>query len=162
MISSRITLLSLSALLWACGSGPAKPASHRAGTGASSGHDPDHAAGPEAILAAEKAAYDRARPVFDRHCARCHTSAGDHRKKQKALPHFSMDAYPFGGHHATELAETIREVLGATGQDATMPDDDPGSVQGEELAIILAWADAFERSHAAGLHKGHGDGGHDH
>lgn len=180
MIGSRITVLSLSVLLWACGSGPAKPASHRAGTGAGSEHDHDQAGhdqarhepagtapdpdgtGRDAILTAEKAAYDRARPVFDRHCARCHTSAGDHRQQKKALPHFSMDAYPFGGHHATELAETIRQVLGATGEDATMPEDDPGSVQGEELAIILAWADAFERSHAAGLHEGHGKGGHDH
>lgn len=159
MIARPITLLSLSALLWACGSGPAKPASHRAGTGASSGND--HAAGPEAIVAAEKEALDRARPVLERYCATCHTSAGSHRQRPDALPHFSMDDYPFGGHHATELADTIRAVLGVTGDEATMPADDPGSVQGEELAIILAWADAFERSHAAGLHEGHGKGGHD-
>lgn len=122
-------------------------------------------AGPnsEEILAAEKVAYERARPLLERHCAKCHTSSGSHRQKRKGLPHFSMDSYPFGGHHATEMAETIRDVLGQAGEDATMPKDDPGAVQGEELALILAWADAFERSHEAGLHKDHGGhGGHKH
>lgn len=50
-----------------------------------------------------------------------------------------------------------------TGKDSSMPMDDPGAVQGDELALILAWADAFDRSHGAGLPKHHGHGhGHEH
>lgn len=115
----------------------------------------------EELRVAEQRAYERARPVFERHCSKCHTSGGK-QAKRGALRHFSMDAYPFGGHHAGEMAATIREVLGATGEEATMPDDDPGSVQGEELAAVLEWAAAFERSYAAGLqgaaHDAHGHG----
>ena len=68
------------------------------------------------------------------------------------MRHFSMDAYPFGGHHTDEMAATIREVLGADGSKPTMPRDRPGAVQDDELATILEWAAAFERSHTAGLH----------
>lgn len=115
--------------------------------------DPAPAArGPDDLLAAERTAYQAARPVFERYCASCHTAAGVHPQRRTALPHFDMDSYPFGGHHATEMAATIREVLGATGEDATMPKDNPGVVQGDDLALVLAWADAFERSHKAGLH----------
>ena len=60
-----------------------------------------------------------------------------------------MDTYPFGGHHAGDMADTIRKVLGATGQRATMPADRPGVVRGAELATILKWADAFEGSRAS-------------
>lgn len=109
--------------------------------------------GPAAqdLLAAERAAYDRARPVFERHCAKCHTSGGP-RATRGALRHFSIDAYPFGGHHSAEIAATIRQVLGVAGKKATMPRGNPGVVQGEELSLIVNWAAAFERSHAAGLH----------
>lgn len=105
-----------------------------------------------------RAAYKAARPVFETHCARCHTSAADYRKKDKALKHFSMDAYPFGGHHAHELGTTIRNVLGASGKKATMPLDEPGAVKGKELALVFAWADAFDAAGGADGHKhGHKD-----
>jgi mono/diheme cytochrome c family protein len=100
----------------------------------------------------EQEAYERARPVFERHCASCHTSSAG---KQAALRHFAMDRYPFGGHHAGQISGTIREVLGASGKPATMPKDRPGAVQAEELRAILDWADAFDRAHAAGNHHEH-------
>lgn len=171
------TAIVSAALLLACDAGTSKPASNRTQPASPPearndhaerphGFEPTGAPTPEEILAAETVAYERARPVFERHCARCHTSSGDHRQRRKALPHFDMDSYPFGGHHVTEMAQTMREVLGQAEDDASMPKDNPGVVQGEELARILEWADAFERSDAAGLHdrgKGHDDhGGHKH
>ncbi|NNE18386.1 MAG: hypothetical protein HKN10_07915 [Myxococcales bacterium] len=63
-----------------------------------------------------------------------------------------MDGYPLGGHHSAEIAETIREVLGASGKKATMPRNDPGVVQGQDLVLILDWAQSFDRAQAAGLH----------
>jgi hypothetical protein len=41
-----------------------------------------------------------------------------------------------------------------------MPKDDPGSVQGEELRLIIAWADAFDKAHpgAAGATHDHESG----
>ncbi len=118
-----------------------------------------------ALLAAEQEALTLARPVLDKHCARCHTKTGKKAKKI-ALTHFSMDSYPFGGHHATEIGEEVREVLGLEGKKASMPLDQKGVVKGEELALVVAWTEAFDRSHAAGLHD-HGDGaahgaGHQH
>jgi mono/diheme cytochrome c family protein len=96
----------------------------------------------------EIAAFQKAKPAFERHCFRCHTSAGK-KSKPKALAHISMDAYPFGGHHADESGAVVRNVLGAGGGKPTMPSDDPGAVTGEDLARILAWADASERAHPA-------------
>ena len=44
-----------------------------------------------------------------------------------------------------------------------MPADKKGAVKGDELALIAAWADAFDASHKGGAHEGHGGGGgHDH
>lgn len=108
-------------------------------------------AGPPDLAELERVAYERARPVFDQHCTRCHVQ-GAPRATRGALRHFDMTSYPFGGHHADEVAASIREVLGATGEPPTMPRDDRGAVQGDELDAVLAWADAFERAHAAGLH----------
>lgn len=181
-----VTTSLFAALLWSCASSPPKPAAHRTTPAADEHPDQsaeahhhaegDHEHGsetsdaaepaethqtPQDLLAAESAAYDAARPVFERYCAKCHSSSGTHPQRRDALPHFSIDSYPFGGHHATEMAATIREVLGVTGEEATMPKDDPGAVQGGELALILGWADAFERSHEAGLHE-HGEGDHGH
>jgi hypothetical protein len=117
----------------------------------------------EALLAAEQDAYQRAKPVFDKYCAKCHSKDG--KKARKAtLAHFSMDTYPFGGHHETEMGEEVREVLGVTGKRPTMPQDQPGIVQGDELALLVTWSEAFDTSHAAGLHQ-HGDAhgaGHQH
>src|ERR1700733_13880425 len=77
---------------------------------------PAHQPTPE-----ETAAFEIAKPVFARHCFRCHSTAGK-KSKHKALDHLSMDQYPFGGHHADEAGKVVREVLGAdTGGKATMP-----------------------------------------
>lgn len=120
---------------------------------------------PADLAAAERAAYDRARPVFEQYCAKCHTTAGRNAKRA-SLSHFNMDSYPLGGHHAAEIGNTIREVLGATGEPPTMPRDNKGAVRGDDLALILAWAEAFDRAHPSQDHErqergGHG-GGHDH
>jgi mono/diheme cytochrome c family protein len=101
---------------------------------------------PKGPTRREQDAYERARPVFERYCASCHTSGAG---KRAAPRHFTMDRYPFGGHHAEQVSSTIREVLGASGQSATMPKDRPGAVQGDDLRAILDWADAFDRAHAA-------------
>lgn len=100
---------------------------------------------PAASEPSEHEAYERARPVFERYCASCHTSGAG---KRAALRHFTMDRYPFGGHHADQVSSTIREVLGASGQPPTMPKDRPGAIQGDDLRAILNWADAFDRAHA--------------
>lgn len=112
------------------------------------------------IAAAEKVAYERARPVFETYCAGCHSSAGTKKAKKKALPHFSIDSYPFGGHHAAEVGESVREVLGVAGEKPSMPADRPGAVKGAELDAIVEWSKAFDRAHAAGLHDHDGHQGH--
>ncbi|MDX2054505.1 MAG: hypothetical protein SFV15_19040 [Polyangiaceae bacterium] len=101
----------------------------------------ERATAQRAVLPAELAAYERARPVFERYCGDCHSADGT-RSQASALNHFSMDTYPFGGHHAEEMAGTIRRVLGADGGKATMPPDHPGAVEGDELKLILDWAAA--------------------
>jgi uncharacterized membrane protein len=98
----------------------------------------------------ELAAFKEAKPAFERHCFRCHTTVGK-KAKRKALEHMSMDAYPFGGHHAGEAGKAVRQVLGVEGgASATMPADDKGAVAGDDLAKIVAWAAAFDRAQAAG------------
>ena len=110
------------------------------------------------IAAAEQKAFADAKPVFDKHCARCHTSSGEKADKD-TLKHLNMDTYPFGGHHAMEIGDEIREVLGMTGEDPTMPSDAPGAVKGDELDLIIIWSNAFDAAHAAGVHQHHGDHG---
>jgi plastocyanin len=105
----------------------------------------------ETIAAAEKAAYEKARPVFEKFCAKCHSASGA-KKTKKKLDHFSIDAYPFGGHHADAAGKTVREVLGVDGGKATMPADQPGAVEGAELEAVVEWSRAFDRAHEAGLH----------
>lgn len=107
-------------------------------------------------LAAENAAYDKAKPVFEKYCASCHTKAGKKSAKKK-LGHFDMDTYPFGGEHAAFIGNHIRDVLGMTGKKATMPSDKPGAVKGDDLALIKAWADAWDAAESAGAHPAHGD-----
>ena len=106
-----------------------------------------HAAVPAHTPTAEEtAAFEIAKPVFERHCFRCHTTAGK-KSKHKALDHLSMDQYPFGGHHADEAGAAVREVLGADAHgEATMPSDDRGAVRGDDLTKIVAWAAAFDRA----------------
>jgi uncharacterized membrane protein len=124
---------------------------------------PDPAKVKADLLAAEMAAYEQAKPVFDKYCAKCHSKDGAKTSISKR-EHFDMTAYPFGGHHAMDVHNEIRIVLGVTGKKPTMPADKKGAVKGEELALIKAWADAFEASHKGGAHEdhsGHG-GGHKH
>lgn len=121
---------------------------------------PDPAKIKADLLAVETAAYDKAKPVFAKYCASCHQQ-GQKKAKKESLEHFDITTYPFGGHHAMELGEAVRDVLAITGGKPTMPKGKPGSVKGEELALIASWADAFDASHAGGAHEGHGDHGHD-
>ena len=107
-------------------------------------------------LAAETAAYEKAKPVFDKYCATCHTKAGKKSAKKK-LDHFDMDMYPFGGEHTAFIGNHIRDVLGLSGKKATMPKDKPGTVKGDELATIKAWTDAWEAAEKAGAHPPHGE-----
>ncbi len=104
------------------------------------GHGAGH---PHTPSQDELAAFERARPAFERHCFRCHTTGGK-KSKPKTLAHLSMDGYPFGGHHADQAGAVVRKVLGESGGKATMPSDDPGAVTGEDLARILAWAQAYD------------------
>ena len=123
---------------------------------------PDPAKIKADLLAVEMAAFEKAKPVFEKHCAKCHSKDG---KKQSAAKrdHFDMTTYPFGGHHAMDVHNEIREVLGLTGKKPTMPADANGAVKGDELEAIKAWADAFDASHKGGAHEGHHDhGGHKH
>lgn len=120
---------------------------------------PDPAKAKAELLATETAAFEKAKPVFDKHCSRCHSKDGKMTGTKKR-DHFDMTTYPFGGHHAMELGKQIRKSLGIDGSKPTMPYDKKGSVQGEELALIATWADAFDASHAGGAHEGHGDHKH--
>jgi hypothetical protein len=115
------------------------------------------------LLAAEASAYEAAKPVFDRFCASCHQQGHTSATPSK-LDHFDMTTYPFGGHHAMEMASEIREVLGLDGGTPTMPKNQPGAVTGDDLALIAAWADAFDAAHRGGAHDGHDShgGGHHH
>jgi hypothetical protein len=126
---------------------------------------PDPAAVKAELLAAETTAFEQAKPVFDKFCSSCHVQGGKQAKK-KALDHFDMTRYPFGGHHAGEITATVRKSLAIDGGKATMPKNKPGSVPADQVALIAAWADAFDASHAGGAHEGmpghdaHGDHGH--
>lgn len=119
---------------------------------------PDPAKVKADLVAAEQAAFESAKPVFEKHCARCHTEGGK-LATEKKRGHFDMTTYPFGGHHSATIAAEIRKTLGLTGEKPTMPKDNKGAVKGDELALIAAWADAFDKSHAGDAHEGMG---HDH
>lgn len=131
-----------------------------------SDHSDDEPAAPtpEQLVAAEMEAFEKARPVFEEHCSTCHMPGKKPSKtRKKALKHFSMGSYPFGGHHAHELATAIPKALGAAGDKPTMPKDDPGAVQGEQLELVLAWAAAHAKARAAGAVQPEGnDDGHEH
>lgn len=100
-------------------------------------------------LAAELAAFEKAKPVFEKFCQSCHVK-GQKNANAKKLGEFEMTAYPFTGEHNT--AKDIREVLAIGGGKATMPKTKPGSVKGDDLATIAAWADAWDAAEAAGAH----------
>lgn len=124
---------------------------------------PDPAKVKADLLAMETGAYEKSKPVFEKYCVSCH-SQGQKKAKKATLEHFDITNYPFGGHHAMELGKEVREVLAIGGGKPTMPKGKPGAVKGEELALIAAWADAFDAAHAGGAHEGHQghDGGHHH
>lgn len=113
--------------------------------------EPVTPASPAELLAAEMSAWEAAKPVFTRHCASCHTAGGKKASKKK-LHHFDMGRYPFAGHHSKTIGFTIREVLGISGEEPTMPDNKPGSVVGADLAAIEAWTDAWEAAEKSGAH----------
>lgn len=103
------------------------------------------------LLAAETSAWDTAKPVFEKYCSGCHTDGGKKASKKK-LGHFNMSSYPPGGHHTATIGYTIREVLGQSGKKATMPYGKPGTVQGDDLATIIAWTNAWEAAEQGGAH----------
>lgn len=104
------------------------------------------------LYAAETAAYARAKPVFDKECARCHTKTGK-KAKAKTLAHVDMTTYPFGGEHAASIGNEIRVVLGIDGhKKPSMPSDKPGSLTSDELATTKAWSEAWKAAGAAGVH----------
>jgi hypothetical protein len=114
---------------------------------------PDPAQVKADLLAAELAAYEAAKPVFEANCARCHQQGGKKAKK-KILGEFEITAYPFTGKHGPDAGKTVRKMLGIDGSKPSMPADKKGAVKGDELALIAAWADAFDRSHEGGAHDG--------
>ena len=103
------------------------------------------------LLAAETAAFEKAKPVFDKFCASCHSKSGKQANRKK-LHELDITSYPFTGEHANELGEEMREVLGIGGGKPTMPKGKPGIVKGDDLALIAAWADAWDAAHKAGAH----------
>lgn len=129
---------------------PAKPAEPPA---------PDPAKIKADLLAVETAAFEKAKPVFEKHCARCHTK-GQKLATAKKLKEFDMSSYPFGGEHAMDIGAEIRKTLGVGGGKVTMPFDKKGAVKGDELALIVAWSEAFDASHKGGAHEGHTDHKH--
>jgi hypothetical protein len=102
-------------------------------------------------LAAETSAWKAALPVFQKYCSHCHTEGGKVATKKK-LNHFNFTSYPITGHHANTIGVTIRDVLGLSGKKVRMPFDKPGSVTGDNLALIKAWTDAWEAADKAGAH----------
>ena len=142
---------------------PAKPADPVKPVGPAQPPAPDPAKIKADLLAAETAAYEKAKPVFEKHCAKCHSKDGRKQSIGKR-EHFDMTTYPFGGHHAMDVHNEVRAVLGLTGKKPTMPADNKGAVKGEELELIKAWTDAFDASHKGGAHETHDQhgGGHKH
>lgn len=112
---------------------------------------PDPAKVKAELLAAETAAWDTAKPVFEKNCASCHTKTGKKSSKKK-LDHMDFTTYPIGGHHTGTIGFAVRDVLGISGKKPTMPFDKPGSVKGDELAAIKAWTDAWEAADKGGAH----------
>jgi hypothetical protein len=103
----------------------------------------------QAALQAELAAYETAKPVFEKFCSGCHEK-GKRGATKKALGEFEITAYPFTGEHAN--GPDIRKVLGIGGGKATMPRNKPGAVKGDDLAAITAWLDAWDAAESAGAH----------
>ena len=174
MSTTKLLALALAATLFACGSkstppeAPAEEPAHapaeedapaEADAEAPAPAEPPPPAEPDPaqvkadLLAAETAAYEAAKPVFEKHCVRCHQE-GQKKAKKKILEHLNITTYPFTGEHGADAGPAIRKVLAIGGGKAVMPADTKGAVQGEELALVAAWADAWDKSHAGGAHEG--------
>ncbi|MBA3393218.1 MAG: hypothetical protein H0T89_11260 [Deltaproteobacteria bacterium] len=97
-----------------------------------------------ALAAAETAAYENAKPVLEKFCKSCHMK-GNRNATAKKLAELDITEYPFKGKHAN--TKDIREVLGIGGGKPTMPKGAVGSVKGDDLALIAAWADAWDANH---------------
>ena len=111
---------------------------------------PDPEAVKKEAMDAELAAFEKAKPVFTGFCQGCHVK-GQRNANAKKLGEWDMTSYPFAGKHNT--AKDIREVLAIGGGKATMPKGKPGTVKGDDLAVIAAWADAWDAAEAAGAHE---------
>jgi len=157
-VKHLIPSILMAAALTACGA----KSSSTGGTGPTGGGDgsgtavaPPGGGGGSAstanLLAAETAAYDQAKPVFDTYCAGCHAQGGA-KATDKTLAHLDITTYPFGGHHVATMGPTIKHVLGIDGAKPIMPKNAPGSVQGDELALVTAWAAAWQAADDAGAH----------
>lgn len=84
---------------------------------------------------------------------------------------FDISTYPFGGTVGPRAGYHVADVLGimfgdldaADGTDEMgkpwarreprMPRSAPGAVQGDELALVRAWTEAWRVTHRAGLHR---------
>ena len=110
---------------------------------------PDPEALKKEAMDAETAAFEKAKPTFEGFCKGCHVK-GQKNANAKKLAALDIGAYPFTGKHANP--KDIRVVLGIGGGKPTMPKTKPGSVKGDDLAAISAWADAWDAAEAAGAH----------
>ena len=121
--------------------------------------DPVHQEHEGAAPAADdhNVAFTKAKPVFDKFCGGCHTKDG-YATSSEAIEHLDMSQYPFGGHHADEIGKSIRTSVGAAGKPATMPAGATDSLKGDDLKLIVAWCDAFDKAQPAKKK----DAGHDH
>ena len=157
---NRIYLVSIvaSIALSAC-SGKSKggPTTPGGGEGSASTATPDASTprSPEQVKAdlftAETRAYDAAKPVFENYCAGCHSPDGK-MSSAKKLDHLDVSTYPFGGEHKDTITVVLRHALGIDGAKPIMPKDKPGAVKDDELALIAAWADAYDAAENGGAH----------
>jgi hypothetical protein len=178
VMTRSFTTFVLAAALAACGAKsapnttPSEPASSGTPITADEGMpkempEPAEPAAPEPakpdpkaeLLATEMSAWEGAKPAFMQYCASCHSKAGKKATKKK-LDHFALDTYPPSGHHTATIGATIRDVLGLSGKQPTMPYDKPGSVKGDELAAMAAWAEAWEAADKGGAHPAAADHHH--
>ena len=109
---------------------------------------PDPEAMKKEAMDTEVAAFEKAKPVFVGHCMSCHGKGRG--VTAKKLAELDINEYPFKGKHAN--AADIRKTLGIGGGKATMPKNKPGAVKGDDLALIAAWADAWDAAESAGAH----------
>lgn len=128
---------------------PAAPAAPTAAEEPAKPAEPDPAQVKADLLAAETTAFEAAKPVFTKFCESCHVQ-GKRNATKKKLEELDITSYPFAGKH--NKAKDIREVLAIGGGKPTMPKGKPGAVKGDDLALIAAWADAWDAAEQGGAH----------